>query len=112
MAMGDGRTVDVKMTVKETISPKQPNPLYTIETMEVEPASVLAASTPGQNRNAAPTGSTDNIGGDDTLFQSDMAGKRGRYQLAPPVLPEGLRCFAGTASLFARLEFPVPSAGN
>lgn len=57
-----------RMTVKETRSPKQPNPLYTVETIELEDGGARfgagsTASAPGQNRNAAPTGSSPDIGG-------------------------------------------------
>lgn len=55
--MFQGRRLDVKLTVKETTGPNEPNPLYTIEAVRVEPASVSETSAPGQNRNAAPAGS-------------------------------------------------------
>ena len=55
--MFKGRRVDVKLTVKETTGPKEPNPLCTIEAGRVEPASVSKTSAPGRNRNGAPAGS-------------------------------------------------------
>ncbi|MFN3457710.1 MAG: LPD38 domain-containing protein [Novosphingobium sp.] len=62
METNEGGSLDVKMTVKETTGPNQPNPLYTVETLEVEPPSVSETSAPEQDRNVAPEGSDGNIG--------------------------------------------------
>jgi hypothetical protein len=44
--MFKGRRLDVKLTVKETTGPNEPNPLYTIEAVRVEPASVPGLRLP------------------------------------------------------------------
>jgi len=49
----------VKMTVKETAHPDEPNPLYTIEAMEVEPTHV--SPKPGRNLNFSPVSPDRNI---------------------------------------------------
>lgn len=59
--MFKGRRLDVKLTVKETTGPNEPNPLYTIEAVRVEPASVSKTSAPGRNRNAAPASSKPDV---------------------------------------------------
>ena len=47
MRTSAGRLVAVKMTVKETTGPSEPNPLYSIETLEIEnPPSVLSRANP------------------------------------------------------------------
>jgi hypothetical protein len=48
MLMPDGEVLVVKLTVKETTGPNEPNPIYSIETIDVEkPASVLSPSNEG-----------------------------------------------------------------
>lgn len=65
MRTTDGRAVTVKMLVKETSGPNEPNPLYTIETVEVGPGLDAPQngieSTPGQNRNMAQPGPESDI---------------------------------------------------
>ncbi|HET8898336.1 MAG TPA: hypothetical protein VFN09_06155 [Rhodanobacteraceae bacterium] len=47
MLTARGGVVVVKMTVNETTSPKQPNPLYSIESMEIEnPTSAFSRVSP------------------------------------------------------------------
>ena len=47
MIGADGNVAAVKMTVKETRHPSQPNPLYSIETIDVEKPALLAPSQEG-----------------------------------------------------------------
>jgi hypothetical protein len=45
----DGGLRAVKLTVKETTGPKEPNPIYTVEAMEIEsPPSVLSRANPNE----------------------------------------------------------------
>lgn len=47
MVTHDGCVVAVKMTVKETTGPKEPNPVYSIETLDIQnPPSVLSRVNP------------------------------------------------------------------
>lgn len=57
-----GDVVAVKMTVKETTSEKQPNPLYSIETLEIEnPPSVLSLANPNGTGIRPQAGFTSNL---------------------------------------------------
>lgn len=85
MDAGEGRSVSVKMTVKETTSARSPNPLYTIETVEVEPG--LEASPeggiepePGRDRNSAQAEPARDIAEDLAEF-NDEAGQKLAAQL-------------------------------
>lgn len=64
MATDDG-VVSVKMTVKETTSEKQPNPIYSVETIETAKPALEAPEgierEPGQNRNSPQAGFDPNI---------------------------------------------------
>ncbi|CAK0754988.1 hypothetical protein CCP3SC1_2450001 [Gammaproteobacteria bacterium] len=50
MIDSDGSVLAVKMTVKETTGPNEPNPLYTIETIDVEKPARMAPSGEGIER--------------------------------------------------------------
>lgn len=50
MIAADGEVRAVKMVVKETTGPKEPNPLYTIETLDVEKPTRVAPSDEGIER--------------------------------------------------------------
>ncbi|WP_295442023.1 PLxRFG domain-containing protein [uncultured Thiodictyon sp.] len=50
MISEDGSVLAVKMTVKETTGPREPNPLYTIETLDVEKPTLMAPSLKGIER--------------------------------------------------------------
>jgi len=57
----DGRVLAVKMTVKETVSDKQPNPLYTVEAIDVEKPALEAPRQSGIERDAV-TGTSPQAG--------------------------------------------------
>lgn len=62
MITPDGRIIAVKMTVKETTGPNEPNPLYTVETLEIEsPPSVLSRAHPDETGMRPQAGFSDNV---------------------------------------------------
>lgn len=62
MITPDGRIIAVKMTVKETTGPNEPNPLYTVETLEIEsPPSVLSRAHPDETGMHPQAGFSDNV---------------------------------------------------
>ena len=62
MITGSSQVVSVKMTVKETTSEKQPNPLYSIETLKIESRpSVLSRVTPDESGSHPQGGFSENV---------------------------------------------------
>lgn len=67
----NGEVLAVKMTVKETTHPGTPNPLYSVETLEVDPVEGVKPArkapqrgierAPGQGRNAPQAGFSDDV---------------------------------------------------
>lgn len=61
----DGEVLAVKMTVKETVSDKQPNPIYSVETLETTKPALEAPfgieREPGQDRNSPQAGFSSNV---------------------------------------------------
>lgn len=91
METPDGRTVNVKMTVKETTGSNEPNPLYTVETLEVEPPSVSKTYAMDQGPHASPGGSDSNIGGDGGNGNPPSAGGEPPSRRTPKALAARLK---------------------
>lgn len=72
----DGRVLAVKMTVKETVSDKQPNPLYTVEAIDVEKPALEAPRQSGIERDAV-TGTSPQAGFAKSVERLLEAVKRG-----------------------------------
>lgn len=95
MVTADGEVVAVKMTVKETTGARSPNPLYTVETIEVDDAGKVKPArmappeggierAPGRDRNAPQAGFNPNVEAAIAKVKSALkpksfnSGKRGR----------------------------------
>jgi hypothetical protein len=93
MVTADGSVVAVKLTVKKTVSPLQPNPLYTIETIDVQKPALGAPLSgierePGQNRNSPQAGFSESV---QQLLQDAQAAQDGPMSRAQPGMGSAIR---------------------